>query len=222
MVWAVTTIVAVAGTAVSAGVAAYGISSQNNNAKAAQQSSNTQLGMEQTQFGEQQQYAQQLNSLIADPSSVTSLPGYQFNMDQGSQAVSRQMAAGGFLNSGNEATALDQYGQGLAMSTFNQQAQLLAGLAGFNAPAYGQNSTAATNASTNANNSSFTQLGGVLASLGYSANRFGGPNTPAPASASPSSPGVDFMNTDFSTGSIFAPGSYTPSYSTGFAAAGLG
>ena len=179
----------IAGAAVvAAGTGACAAIQSGKSANAANASAQTQVGMEQTQFGEQQQYAQKLQELIANPGSVTSLPGYQFNFDQGSQAVARQMAAGGFLNSGNEATALTQYGQNYAMSTFNQQAQLLSSLAGFNAPAYGSNAAASTNAGTNAGNSAFNQLGGVLASLGYSANRYAPQTGNAPYS---SNPGLD-------------------------------
>ncbi|MCZ7463549.1 hypothetical protein [Rhizobium rhizogenes] len=41
-------------------------------------------------------------------------PGYQFALDQGTQAALRGASAGGMLNSGNTLTALSQYGQGLA------------------------------------------------------------------------------------------------------------
>ena len=153
----------------SLGVGAYEASTASGVASTQENAAKTQLGMEQTQFNEQQQYATQLSQLMANPSSVTSLPGYSFNFNQGADAVSREMAAGGFLNSGNEATALTQYGQGMAMSTYNQQAQLLAQLAGFNAPAYGSNSSSSASAATGASNSSFNQTGSLLASLGFMA-----------------------------------------------------
>jgi len=55
-------------------------------------------------------------------------PGYQFTLDQGSQAIMRNAAANGL--SGGSLKALDQYGQGLA-STYYQQAYNNA-LTGFN------------------------------------------------------------------------------------------
>jgi hypothetical protein len=76
------------------------------------------------------QYAKQLSGLIANPSSITSYPGYQLGFDQGNQAVQRSMAAKGFLGSGNEATALVQYGQGYAEQFLGNEEQMLAGLAG--------------------------------------------------------------------------------------------
>ena len=80
------------------------------------------------------QFAQQLVSLMQDPSSVTSLPGYQFQLDQGVQAINRGAAGPGGTGrgSGAEAAALDQYGQGLASSFYNNQINTLAQLAGAN------------------------------------------------------------------------------------------
>lgn len=141
---------------VAAGTAAYGAYSQSQLAGQAESQSGTV-------FGEQQYYAQQLQQLIANPSSVTSLPGYAFNQQQGSQAVARQMAGSGFLNSGNEATALTQYGQNYATSAYTTQANLLASLAGLSSstnPTAGLNS--ASNSTANATNS-LGGLGGMLA-----------------------------------------------------------
>ena len=124
-----------------------------------------------TVFGEQQQYAQQLAKLMADPSSVKDLPGFQFQMQQGSEAVARQMAASGFLGSGNEATALTQYGQGLAQSFYGQQANLLASLAGLQAPS---SPSQLTGAATGAGQTSFQQIMQLLGQAGQAYGRFGG------------------------------------------------
>jgi len=157
-------VTATAAAVVGAGAAVYG-------AVEAGQSQGQARGMASTVFGEQQQYAQQLAALIADPSSVKNLPGYQFQMQQGTDAVARQMAASGFLGSGNEATALEQYGQGLASSFYGQQTSLLASLAGLTAPSSpSQLSGAATGASQN----SFNQLMTLLGQAGMFAGRFGG------------------------------------------------
>jgi hypothetical protein len=130
----------------------------------------TALGMQQTDFAEQQQYATQLQNLIANPSQVTTLPGYQFMFDQGQQAVQRSSAAGGFLNSGNEGAALVQYGQGFATNALNQQEQLLASLSGLQASSSGAQNTAAA---TGAVNSSNAQLNQLLSQLGLAAGTFG-------------------------------------------------
>src|SRR5258706_9721528 len=111
----------------SVGIAAYGASQQHGISGQLQ-------GQSGTMFGEQQYYAQLLQQLIADPSSVTKLPGYQFNKDQGTQAVARQMAGSGFLGSGNEAIALTKYGQDYANNAYATQAALLGQFAGLTSP----------------------------------------------------------------------------------------
>lgn len=180
MVWAV-----VGATVVGAGVSLY---EGYENRKQAGAISSEGLGIAEQEWSAQQGYQQQLNQLLANPASVTSLPGYQFTMDQGTQAVSRASAAGGFLNSGNEGTALVQFGQGLATSYLSQQENLLASLSGLQAASSSaQNISAATGASNNSNN----QLNQLLQQLGLGAgylsrnNNFGsgmpgyGPSIPS-------------------------------------------
>ena len=163
-IWGAVTAAAVIG----AGATVY--EGSQTRAFAAAQEGN-QSAIQQVQFGEQQQYATQLQNLIANPSQVTSLPGYQFMFDQGQQAVSRQAAAGGFLNSGNEGTALVQYGQGFATNALTQQEQLLSSLSGLSAPVQG-NPVGAVNAATNATNASNTQLNNLLQQLGLATGTF--------------------------------------------------
>jgi hypothetical protein len=82
--------------------------------------------------GQQLGYAKQLQDLMGNPSSVSSLPGYQFLMNQGTQAIDRSAAAPGGkgLGSGGEMTDLEQYGQGLADQFYNQQVSTLGELSG--------------------------------------------------------------------------------------------
>lgn len=54
-----------------------------------------------------------------DPSDLTTDPGYKFQLQQGDQAATRSATAAGNGNSGNLDTALAQYNQGLAGTTFN-------------------------------------------------------------------------------------------------------
>lgn len=153
--------VAVAGAVVSAGTAAYNAYNQSSIQGDAQ-------GMADTQFGEQQHYESMLENLLNDPATTTkNLPGYQFNFDQGADAVAREMGASGFLGSGNEATALTQYGQGFAENTFNQYASLLANLSGLQTTSANSN---LLNTSSGAGQQSFNQTGSLLASLGYMNN----------------------------------------------------
>jgi len=53
-------------------------------------------------------------------SYLTNLPGYQFQMQQGTQAIDRSAASQGLLNSGATGKALQQYGQGLGSNYFGQ------------------------------------------------------------------------------------------------------
>ena len=47
------------------------------------------------------------------------MPGYQFQLGQGTQAIAENAAATGNLLSGNTGTALENYGQGLAQTGYN-------------------------------------------------------------------------------------------------------
>lgn len=76
------------------------------------------------------QWADRLNQLVMDPSSVTQTPGYQFQMEQGTEAINRGMAASGQLQSGGEQLALQKFGQGLASDSWLRQIQMMSGLVG--------------------------------------------------------------------------------------------
>ena len=156
--------VAAAGLVVSAGVGAYDAYQQTG-------IQDTAEGMAQTQFGEQQQYAGMLNNLVNNPSSITSTPGYQFNLDQGADAVAREMGAAGLGGSGNEGIALTQYGQNYATSALTQQETMLAQLSGLQTTSSNSN---LLNTSSNASQQSFNQTGQLLASLGYMNGGYGG------------------------------------------------
>ena len=80
----------------------------------------------QQRLGQQQQYAKQLQALMANPSSVQGLPGYQ----AGLQAVQRSQAAQGYQGSGNMAAALAGYGG----QAYQQQLANLSALQGQSAP----------------------------------------------------------------------------------------
>ncbi len=57
---------------------------------------------------------------------ITSLPGYQFNLDQGEAAIGAKGAAAGLLNSGNTGAALTSFAQGTAMNYYNTYMSQLA------------------------------------------------------------------------------------------------
>jgi hypothetical protein len=52
---------------------------------------------------------------------VEATPGYQFQLQQGTDAIAKQAAATGTLLSGNTGKALTDYGQGLASTTYNDR-----------------------------------------------------------------------------------------------------
>lgn len=99
----------------------------------------------QYQQSQAQQKAQQvyttagnkLNTLLQNPSSITSTPGYQFAYNQGLEAVNRTAAAKGQLGSGNRLYDLTKFGQGLASQTYNNTVSQLTNLLNRNqAPEY--------------------------------------------------------------------------------------
>ena len=71
---------------------------------------------------QQAQYGQQLQALMANPGSVTGMPGYEAGME----AVRRSMAAQGYQGSGNMMGALQQQGG----QFYQQQLQNLSNLQG--------------------------------------------------------------------------------------------
>ena len=79
---------------------------------------------------------------MANPSSVTNLPGYQFLQEQGMQGVQRGLATRGQTVSGRELLELQRQDQGLANQQYLQQQQLLAGLV----PTQAQYASSAANA----------------------------------------------------------------------------
>lgn len=130
-------------------------------------------------------YGQQLADLMKDPSSVTKMPGYQFQFDQGLQALTRGTAAG-YRRSGNEAIALEKYGQDYASNYLQQQMQFLAGLAGSGiAPNFG--------AGMQGLGMGYDQASQALASIGYGVNmgmnRGGTSPAGTPGAYNPSSAG---------------------------------
>lgn len=162
----------VIGAAVSTGMGAYEASQAAGIAGQAESESGTV-------FGEQQYYAQQLQQLIANPSSVTSLPGYGFQLQQGQNALVSQAAAQGYLGSGNLGTALVKYGQNYAQSAYGQQEQILAQLSGLTAPSsptqYLGAATAAQQSAAQqwSNLTNSMMFMGMMGSGGFGANPWG-------------------------------------------------
>ena len=66
--------------------------------------------------------------LLADPSSVRSLPAYQFLLGEGTKAIDRSAVSNGNLFSGKTGKALETYGQNLADKTYGDQLSRLMGV----------------------------------------------------------------------------------------------
>ena len=79
-----------------------------------------------------QQTGQDANSavqrLIADPSSVRGLPGYQFGLDQGTHAIDHSAVANGNLFSGKTGKALQSFGTNYADKTYGDHLARLLGV----------------------------------------------------------------------------------------------
>lgn len=84
------------------------------------------------------QYQGMLSSLINNPSSITSTPGYQFGLTQSQNAVTGSAAANGMVNSGNVLSALSNNAQGYASTQLTNQELLLAQLSGANVGSPGE------------------------------------------------------------------------------------
>lgn len=82
-----------------------------------------------------------LQTLLNDPSSVRSLPGYQFAMDQGLQSVDRGAAARSGVQNGATIKAEQRFGTGLADQTYGNQIQRLLGISGQGLGALGSQNT---------------------------------------------------------------------------------
>ncbi len=74
--------------------------------------------------------AQGLNGQPADYSGFENMPGYQFAIQQGTQAIQRGAAANGSAYTPNTLTSVGQYVTGTAMQDYNTYIQQLLGTAG--------------------------------------------------------------------------------------------
>lgn len=89
-------------------------------------------------------YADKLNAVMVNPNLVTELPGYQFNLRQGLDAMSAKQAQQGRLASGGALLESNAYGQNYAQNALKDYIGTLAQFSGATqAPGIG--STAAAN-----------------------------------------------------------------------------
>lgn len=162
-VWA--DIIIGAGMVLSAGASIYSANKQG-------QVANSQLGIEQDQQYKQDHAWNQLQDLMTNPTNFFTNPAFKMSEDQGSQAVARQTAASGFGGSGNQAAALQEYGQTFAFSQLQSQEALLAGMSGtgFNPTTAGANASSAFGAQ----NANMQNLAGMLSFVGNGMGGGGG------------------------------------------------
>lgn len=92
-------------------------------------------------------------------------PGYQWQMNQGLNAVQNQMAKRGLSASGAEQQALNNYAQGLASTTFDQRLNQLAQLSGLGANLGSQMASNQINVGSNLSNLAYN-TGSQLANYG--------------------------------------------------------
>lgn len=107
----------------------------------------------------------QINALLANPSRITSEPGYDFGFTQGQRALEHSAAANGMSYSGAQQKALTRFGQDYAGSKLDQSYNRLASLAGLGQ--VGANNNSAANANY-ANNLSGNLIGVGNANAGAS------------------------------------------------------
>lgn len=129
--------------------------------------SSKQVASQMDPFGPYRQYfANQLMSLEQNPSSVTSMPGYQASIDSGLQALQRTSASQGLTGSGQTSAAIANYAGQFENQYFNQQQSTLAQLAGAGAtPGAG---------AVAANNGVGTNLASIAQLLGAGSSGAGG------------------------------------------------
>ncbi len=80
--------------------------------------------------GQRPQYQEMLRQLYTNPDYLKSIPGFGAGMNAGTEAIRRNAAKSGRLDSGNVNYDLLDYGNKYAMDQFNTQAKQLGALSG--------------------------------------------------------------------------------------------
>lgn len=142
-------------------------------AYSAKRASDRMYSLGSSQANRQAYYDNRLRELLDNPGSIFEDAGYKEAFRQGTEAVERSSAAGGFTGSGNAAIALQRFGQAFSTDYMRQQQQLLASLSGANV-----NPATAMTAGAQQESNAYSQLGNTLASLGYTMGGAGGGGKP--------------------------------------------
>jgi hypothetical protein len=93
-----------------------------------------------------------IQKLLGDPNSITSDPGYQFGLNQGTKALNSGAAARGMTYSGQQGKALQRYGNDFAGTKLDQSFNRLAAVAGIGQTANAQGGVLGANYANNAGN----------------------------------------------------------------------
>jgi hypothetical protein len=74
------------------------------------------------------EYRTRLNTLLDNPDAIANTGVYKFALNQGNEAVNRNLAAKGLLKSGNRLSELTKFGQGLASQQYGAEADRLSNI----------------------------------------------------------------------------------------------
>jgi hypothetical protein len=107
------------------------------------------------------EYAQMLQQLMQNPSSITSTPGYQFGMQQAEDQVQHSLASKGLIGGGTMAQTMANTGAQYAGQQLSQQEQFLSYLAGA-----GIDPASLNNQMTGVNKNKGSALGGLVSGIG--------------------------------------------------------
>lgn len=159
-----------------AGQALYGLYSQNKATGAAQDGNNRQLDLMREMYTQNRADNQPLldmrnsvlpkiQGLIDNPSSITSDPGYQFQLKQGQNQLNNRAAASGNYYSGAQMKAAQQYGQDYAGTKLDQSLNRLMGVA--TGGQVGANNNQSNNNNFAVSGGNALQQGGNIRAGGY-------------------------------------------------------
>ena len=100
-----------------------------------------------------QQYSDILSGEADPQMALEKYPGYQFALEQGTEAIGKSSVARGLGQSGQTLKDLTKYGTGLATSNFENYMDRLQGLSGVGERAVGKTANLGANATTQINRS---------------------------------------------------------------------
>jgi hypothetical protein len=130
-------------------------------------------------------YGDMLNALMINPALTMTTPGYQFQLQQGLNAMQAGQAARGQTQSGGALAAQQVFGQNYAMSAFNNLANMYGGMAGAGqSGATGSQALLSAQQQQNAalqaaQNAQMSNLGTIAGGLNTISNIYGKGGTPS-------------------------------------------